>query len=1539
MNRIKRALTLLLVFLLTVSGALVPKTVAFAETSKGEQAAIEKFLADNQEKKLDVDLSEAFAENDDVRIIVELKANPGIEIANEKNVSYSKLSVSETKKIESNIKANQDTVKKQISSRSIKMEYKNSFSVTFNGFSGIVKYKDIQVIEKLDTVKKVYIANEYEKPEVTTDMLSSGGLVYVNETWALDFKGEGQVVAIIDTGIDSSHRDMVLSEETIPALDSTEVAGLGLKGKYYTEKVPYGYNYYDLNSEIKDLGPDASMHGMHVAGTAGANGDTANGGIKGIAPEAQLLAMKVFSNDPIYATTFTDIYLVAIDDAIKLGADVINMSLGSTAGFYVPESPEALALANALENGVISSVSAGNSGTVTYGWTKSNYGYPYAQNPDVGVVGSPGLNAATISVASIENTKQMVNYLSYLNASNETVKAVYAKAGPTDPIKAFTGETEYVYAGLGTVSAVAAVNLTGKIALIMRGSISFVDKIQNAYNGGAIGVIVFNSASGGETLINMAYPGGLTIPAVFVGNSAGVALNALAVKKISFPSGYISVTNPNAGKMSAFSSWGTTPSLEIKPEITAPGGQIFSTLNNNTYGLMSGTSMAAPHVAGGSALVTEYLKETSAYSGLSDAELAKMAKVLMMNTAIPAFDAYGVEISPRSQGAGVMNLYGAVTTPVRLVNSLTKEAKVELKDFTGTTFTMKLTAYSTAAENLTYTVETTLLQDYIEAVAGNDLNVLVSDYIDAAVITAPETVMVPANGSVSFDVVVDISGDADVYENMFVEGFVKLVETTDTHPDVAVPFVGFYGEWDEPAIVDGLSYSSAFGKTYFDFSGFLYLYEDEYYFNEGETLYMNPGTWAGDTFGSGATTPILSFLRNADDVNYRILDKDGNVLRNIATEHFVTKNFINGGSKSAYSIKEIGTWDGTIDGMVPADGDYFYEVYAKIGYEGAQYQSFKQPIEIDTVGPEITNAKIDAATGMLTFDAVDLGAGLNMFQFELNGAFLPLTVNAIEGVTSYEVDLSDYLTGTDELVIYGYDNIYNESTATVYSPSDADPYIFITSPELLVIYDTNTVAVEGYVTNVNFLDKVMIDDSVEATLEYLDHVDLKHPDDPATVLINGPAYHFTAEVELADGYHEMQIKAISKSGSEGSLTRRFYTDTTAPTLKATILTRDPNSATATIKLDMADNLGYLKLMEGDSQVYLYDQFEEQVIIGPASKSFESKVNLVNGENKFTYILYDAANHTTMIEVIVYKGAQPTHVERIFGNTRYTTAIEVSKAQFDSATEVVIANGENYPDALAGAALAKKLNAPVLLVTAKAVSTATMNELKRLGTANVHILGGTLVVSTEVEDVLRGLGYHTTRYMGINRFATAVKIGEKVMAGSSVDTVVLTNGYEYQDTLSANAYAAKEMFPVLFSKSDALNEYTKQAFINWGIKNVKVIGSKASISDAVIDELMILGISVERISATNRELMSLEVAKKFFPTAKKAIIASGYNFPDALVGGSFAASMDAPILLVNTNSIDAAVLAYLKANFDSVVILGGPDAVTVAVEAKIIDALK
>src|SRR5699024_332360 len=122
----------------------------------------------------------------------------------------------------------------------------------------------------------------------------------------IGYRGEGKVVAVIDRGIDVEHQDMILSDDTVPGLGEADVEKIvneqGLKGKYYTEKVPYGYNYADENDTIKNVGEGANGHGIHVSGIVGANGDLDNGGIKGVAPEVQILGMKVYSNDQVSST-------------------------------------------------------------------------------------------------------------------------------------------------------------------------------------------------------------------------------------------------------------------------------------------------------------------------------------------------------------------------------------------------------------------------------------------------------------------------------------------------------------------------------------------------------------------------------------------------------------------------------------------------------------------------------------------------------------------------------------------------------------------------------------------------------------------------------------------------------------------------------------------------------------------------------------------------------------------------------------------------------------------------------------------------------------------------------------------------------------------------------------------------------------------------------------------------------------------------------------------------------------------------------------
>ena len=158
-------------------------------------------------------------------------------------------------------------------------------------------------IAAIPGVAAVYESQEYKRPEVQPQMISSKELVQAQLAWdKYDFKGEGMVVGVIDSGIDPNHQDFVLSDNETGEITKAEVdaalaSGEVEKGKYFTAKVPFGYNYMDDNYEVRDIGPGASMHGQHVSGTVGANGNEETGGIKGVAPEAQILALKVFGND------------------------------------------------------------------------------------------------------------------------------------------------------------------------------------------------------------------------------------------------------------------------------------------------------------------------------------------------------------------------------------------------------------------------------------------------------------------------------------------------------------------------------------------------------------------------------------------------------------------------------------------------------------------------------------------------------------------------------------------------------------------------------------------------------------------------------------------------------------------------------------------------------------------------------------------------------------------------------------------------------------------------------------------------------------------------------------------------------------------------------------------------------------------------------------------------------------------------------------------------------------------------------------------
>ncbi|MFC4025009.1 S8 family serine peptidase [Oceanobacillus longus] len=958
------------------------------------------------------EIKETVDPNEQLRIIVEMKDEAPIINATKKGVKYDKLAKSEKKKLEKAAKAQQKAVKDKMKGKNVNATYLEEFTAVVNAFSAEVKRNEIEQIESIPEVKAVYISNKYERPIAEPNMTYSKELVEAQEAWRdYGYKGEGMVVGIIDTGIDPSHRDMVLTDNETAELTEEEVGQIvseeELPGQFYTEKVPYGYNYMDDNDEIREIHSAASYHGMHVGGTVGANGDEENGGISGIAPEAQLLALKVFGNDPDMQSTYGDIYIKAIDDAIKLGADVLNMSLGSTAGFVDSESPEQLAVSNAVDNGVLMSISAGNSALFGDG-----YFYPYASNPDYGVSGSPGVSYDSLQVASFENTTMQVDAVDY-TIDEEPGSAAFLSASSTHPNDIQQKSFEVVEAGLGYPEDFEGKDIEGKYALIVRGEIAFTEKALNAQDAGAAGVVIYNNTDG---IINMATDPSITIPQLFMLKSDGDSLaeaiqNGQAVT-LEFAGEQTTIDNPDAGKMSTFSSWGLTPNLDFKPEITAPGGQILSTLNDDQYGLMSGTSMAAPHVSGGGALVLQRVDEEFAYEG---ADRVNLTKNLLMNTANQVeFD--GALVSPRRQGSGMMQIHAALSSPVVVTESETNEAKVALKEVTENEVTFELTAENFSDEAVSYDVQANAQTDTpvnagVMVSAPNLFGAL--DLGDVVTIDggSTSTVEVPANGSTSFEVTIDVSEwDTDlnsIFTNGYwLEGFVTLTDPTDTNPKLTVPYVGFKGEWDAAPIFDTPMWDD---MTYYGMTGVgTDLGGGSYGFlgYDAATEAYDPEKIAISPNGDGVQDDsflILSFLRNAKEANFNVLDENENVVETIANEEFLRKDYYDSGAGSHYKLNSDWAWDGTIDGQPAPEGQYYLEVEAVIDFEGAQWQSFQLPVFVDKTAPEV-EADINRGQREVSLQVIDEdGSGVASWEVSVDGE--PVSEEPIIGET--ELELTD----------------------------------------------------------------------------------------------------------------------------------------------------------------------------------------------------------------------------------------------------------------------------------------------------------------------------------------------------------------------------------------------------------------------------------------------------------------------------------------------------------------------------------------------------
>ncbi|MGN0807881.1 MAG: leucine-rich repeat protein [Candidatus Coproplasma sp.] len=807
------------------------------------------------------------------------------------------------------INAQQKSFLKALSANGIDYELKYSYNNAMSGVAITVPLGSLATIMSIDGVSSVSLSTTYYRP-TEVDESSSGqtnySKIYANgiydssEYVAQGIDGMGMTVAVLDTGLDYTHdafnpENMIeqypsggMSLDTVretfenKELMAEKLSGSSAEDVYVNQKVPFAYDYADHDADVY---ASYSQHGTHVAGIVAGktdehytdkDGNDSGNSFIGVAPEAQLVICKVFTDNldsPDIGGAKSEDIMAALDDCVALGVDVINMSLGTSAGF----SSEALRISenikgidtegeelnrvfeNIRNSGISLMVAASNDFSAGYG---SQFGTNLASNPDSGTVGSPSTYDGAMSVASVNG--QMANYM-LANATvdaNQNVSggsAIYYEESRNEDSDAYNflddmlgkvGEEgsvnsatfKYVVVpGYGdstdyttSVRRALADKQEGEkvIAIVKRGGngLTFKKKIQTAKSRGADAVIVYNNVSG---MIRMSLEDlENRIPAVSVSLDAGELLINGATQSV----GYITLSRDfEAGPfMNDYSSWGVTPDLQLKPDITSHGGEIISTVAGG-YAEMSGTSMACPNLAGFTALLKGYLKNNYAtlWEGNNDTEsavnLANLTNNIMMSTATTVYDQNKLPYSPRKQGAGLATMDNVFSTQAYLYTKLTSNKndpeymcadgrpKAELGEDENKTGVYNIVFYvnNFGSTDLKFKTKSIFMT---ETLSKDGLSVAEKAYlfdskgewtVDGKSVAEGSEITVPA-GTSNFKISVTLKLSAsekkyldDTFKNgMFVEGFLQLESTTEGQCSLSLPFMGFYGDWEAAPLLD-----------------------------------------------------------------------------------------------------------------------------------------------------------------------------------------------------------------------------------------------------------------------------------------------------------------------------------------------------------------------------------------------------------------------------------------------------------------------------------------------------------------------------------------------------------------------------------------------------------------------------------------------------------------------------------------------------------------------------------------------------------------
>lgn len=630
----------------------------------------------------------------------------------------------------------------------VSFKERRTFDTLFNGFSVEINPANRAKLMQVDGVKAIYPVELIQAPKA--DLLNTGivgdmatALAMTGAHTAqnsLGLSGSGIKVAVMDTGIDIDHPDF---------------GGNGANGStsFPSARVQYGYDFvgdaFNADSTSPSYNPvtmpdnnpdDCGGHGTHVAGIVGANGT-----VKGVAPAVTFGAYRVFGCN---GSTTADVMIAAMEQAYADGMQVLNMSIGSS--FQWPQYPTAQAADRLVKKGMVVVASIGNSGA-----------------SGLYSAGAPGLGKDVIGVAAFDNTHVHLAYATVNNLNVGYVPMTFSPAIPT------SGGAAVV--NIGEACGPVALNLSGKIALAARGNCGFGVKAQNAINAGADAVLISNNTAGVFSgTLGAPIPNGKPVAGISLAD--GNAIRAMADPVLNWTSQSGSFPSPTGGLISSFSSYGLSPDLALKPDIGAPGGNIYSTypLESGGFATLGGTSMSSPHVAGAVALLLQAKPDTP----------VSMVRDILQNSADPknwqGNPALGYLDQVHRQGAGMLDISGSV-----LANTIVTPGKIATGEGESGPFTQRLTLQNKAATAVTYTLSS------VNALSTGGVVTPSATTSNASVSFSSATVLVPPLGTASVDVTIT---PATAPVNGQYGGYIVLTPT-DAGQTYRVPFAGFVGDY------------------------------------------------------------------------------------------------------------------------------------------------------------------------------------------------------------------------------------------------------------------------------------------------------------------------------------------------------------------------------------------------------------------------------------------------------------------------------------------------------------------------------------------------------------------------------------------------------------------------------------------------------------------------------------------------------------------------------------------------------------------------